>query len=143
MGRILSLPETGAPLLNVPVVVSGRLPDPAAQDEVAVNEPFAEANHFRPGDRFSANLNGRRRELTITGTLLSPEFIYTLPPGGMMPDNKGFGILWMPRARRRRRLRHDRRLQRRRAEAAPRCRPGRGDRRGGPVAGALRRPRRL
>jgi putative ABC transport system permease protein len=28
---------------------------------VAVNEPFARANGFRPGDTFEANLDGRKR----------------------------------------------------------------------------------
>jgi len=44
-----------------------------------------------------ANLNGRKRALRLTGTVLSPEFIYTIGPGAMMPDNAIFGILWMPR----------------------------------------------
>ncbi|PWE31426.1 ABC transporter permease [Maritimibacter sp. 55A14] len=95
-GRIVSLPRGGAPELNLPVLVAGRLPDPEAADEIAVNAPFAAANGFRPGDRLSANLNGRKRALTITGTLLSPEFIYTIGPGALVPDSAGFGILWMP-----------------------------------------------
>ncbi|MEI2807459.1 ABC transporter permease [Albidovulum sp.] len=96
VGRILSLPASGEPLLNLPLLRSGRLPDPDATDEVAVNEPFARANRFVPGDSFFANLNGTRRELTITGTVLSPEFIYTLGPGAMMPDNEGFGVIFLP-----------------------------------------------
>lgn len=95
VGRLLSLPDHGAPLLNVPVLRSGRLPETGF--EVAVNQPFALANRLQPGDRIAANLNGRKRMLTITGTLLSPEFIYTLGPGAMMPDNRGFAILWMQR----------------------------------------------
>lgn len=95
MGRVISLPATGTPALNVPILRAGRLPDPEARDEVAVNEPFAQANGFALGDSFQANLNGQKRELTITGMLLSPEFIYTLGPGSLMPDNEGFGILWM------------------------------------------------
>ncbi|MHA6265107.1 ABC transporter permease [Arenibacterium sp. CAU 1754] len=95
-GRILSLPETGQPRLNLPIVRKGRLPDPFATNEVAVNEPFAIANRLQIGDRFSANLEGQKRELTLTGMLLSPEFIYTIGPGAMMPDNKTYGILWMP-----------------------------------------------
>ncbi|WP_397543355.1 FtsX-like permease family protein [Roseovarius salis] len=94
--RLLSLPADGRQRLNVPVLRTGRLPDPGATDEVAVNQPFAEANDLRPGDTFEANLNGRKRELTLTGTLLSPEFIYTIGPGALMPDNETFGIVWMP-----------------------------------------------
>lgn len=94
--HILSLPSTGLPHLNLPVLREGRLPAVDAEDEVAVNQPFAVANHLKPGDTFEANLNGRLRELTLTGTLLSPEFIYTIGPGALMPDNETFGILWMP-----------------------------------------------
>ncbi len=95
-GRILSLPDTGA-LLNAPLLVAGRLPDPDSDAEVAVNARFAAANGFRPGDRFAAIADGTRLDLVITGTLRSPEFIYTLPPGGLMPDDAGFGVIWMPR----------------------------------------------
>ncbi len=98
VGQFISLPADGLPRLNVPLIRSGRLPDPQATGEVMVNEPFARANGFVPGDVFHANLNGQKRPLTITGTALSPEYIYTIGPGDMMPDNEGFGILWMPEA---------------------------------------------
>lgn len=74
-GHILSYPETGAPVLNVPLLISGRFPDPLNPDEVVVNAPFAEANGFRPGDTFSATLEGQKRPLIIVGTALSPEFL--------------------------------------------------------------------
>lgn len=93
VGRILSLPKAGMPQLNVPVLRSGRWPD--APGEVAVNEPFAKSNGFAAGDSFLANLDGSKRRLTITGTALSPEFIYTLGPGALMPDSETFGIIWM------------------------------------------------
>lgn len=96
VGRVISLPASGEPVLDVPLIGSGHLPDPDAADEVAVNEPFARANRLSLGDTFFANLNGTRRELTVTGTVLSPEFIYTLGPGAMMPDNLRFGVIFLP-----------------------------------------------
>ncbi|RSK31612.1 ABC transporter permease [Rhodovulum iodosum] len=96
VGLVISLPNGGLSQLNRPVIRSGRLPDPDAADRVMVNAPFALAHGFGAGDVFSANLNGRKRPLTITGTVLSPEYIYTLGPGALMPDNEGFGIIWMP-----------------------------------------------
>ena len=96
VGQLISLPIAGLPRLNVPMLRSGNWPDPTASDEVVVNEPFAIANGYLPGDVIYANLNGAKRPLTITGTVMSPEFIYTIGPGDMMPDNEGFGILWMP-----------------------------------------------
>jgi putative ABC transport system permease protein len=96
VGHVLSYPETSDPVLNVPLLVSGRFPDPISTDEVVVNAPFARANGFSEGDRFSANLRGQKRDLIIVGTVLSPEFVYTIGPGALMPDNSAFGIIWMP-----------------------------------------------
>ncbi len=96
VGQLISLPTAGLPRLNVPLLRSGNWPDPTSSSEVVVNEPFAIENGFVIGDVFYANLNGARRPLTITGTVMSPEFIYTIGPGDMMPDNEGFGIIWMP-----------------------------------------------
>lgn len=93
-GRILSLPAEG-PRLNLPLLRRGRLPNPDHPDEVALSEPFAEANNLVPGSRFRAVLNGQMRELQVTGWLLSPEFIYTIAPGSMMPDDKHYGLIWM------------------------------------------------
>jgi len=81
--------------LNLPLLIEGRFPDPAVTSEIVVNAPFAEANNFRPGDSFSANLRGQKRSFTIVGAEQSPEFVYTIGPGAMMPDNEAFGIIWM------------------------------------------------
>jgi putative ABC transport system permease protein len=96
VGQFISIPVTGQPRLNVPLLRSGRYPDPQSSTEVLVNEPFATANGYLPGDQIQANLDGRKRRLTITGAALSPEYIYTIGPGDMMPDNERFGIFWMP-----------------------------------------------
>ncbi len=92
--RVLSLPAAG-PELNLPLVRRGRLPDPERPDEVALAEPFAEAHGLFPGAQFRGVLNGQLRELTVTGWVLSPEFIYTMAPGAMMPDDRRFGLIWM------------------------------------------------
>lgn len=94
-GRILSLPPEGA-RLNTPVLVSGGLPEPEADHDVAVSARFAQANAFAAGDSFAAIVDGTKIELRITGTVRSAEFIYALPPGGLMPDDAGFAVIWMP-----------------------------------------------
>ena len=33
--------------------------------------------------------------MTIVGTVLSPEYVYTIGPGQMMPDNRNMGMIWM------------------------------------------------
>lgn len=94
--QIVSLPEVGRPRLNQPLLTMGRWPAPDAPDEVLVNAPFAAAHGYRPGDQFAATLGGVRRQLTVVGAALSPEFIYTIGPGSMMPDPASHGVLWMP-----------------------------------------------
>ena len=95
-GEFISLPDKREQTLNRLFMRQGRLPDPASEHDVVVNESFADAHGFGLGSRFSAVLNGRKRELTIVGTALSPEFIYAVGPGDIMPDNRRFGIMWMP-----------------------------------------------
>ncbi|MFD1329124.1 ABC transporter permease [Mycoplana ramosa] len=97
VAQVISLPDIGPQLMNALVVRSGRLVDPTRPDEVVVSEPFAEAHRLKPGDSFDAVLRGRKRTLQVVGTALSPEFVYAIAPGGLMPDDERFGILWMGR----------------------------------------------
>src|SRR5215510_11473539 len=93
-GQFISLPESGQPILNQLHMRIGRVPEPGSLD-VVVSESFAAAHAFAPGSRFSAILNGRKRELVVVGVALSPEFIYAVGPGDLMPDDRRFGIVWM------------------------------------------------
>ena len=96
-GRIMSLPEFGEPRLNVPYLRRGRLPAPRADHEIAINEDFADAHGFQPGDRLVAIIKGHRKRLDIVGIALSPEYMYAIPPGALFPDYERYGILWMNR----------------------------------------------
>lgn len=95
-GMFISLPESGEPMLNRPYMRMGRMPEAGSVDEVLISENFANAQNFVPGSRFSAILNGRKRELVVAGVALSPEFIYAIGPGDLMPDDRRFGVFWMP-----------------------------------------------
>ena len=94
-GQFISLPESGEPKLNRIYLRLGRLPDPGRPNEVVINESFAKAHNFSPGFHFSAILNGRKRELAVVGVALSPEFVYAVGPGDIMPDDRRFGIIRM------------------------------------------------
>jgi putative ABC transport system permease protein len=96
-GRIVSIPGTGRPRLNDVFLRQGTWIEPGRADQVLVNEAFAEANGFGPGDSVAAVINGTRRELVITGIVLSPEFVYSLRPGDVVPDDRRNGIFWMAR----------------------------------------------
>lgn len=96
-GIAVSLPDEGEPAVNRPYLRQGRLPEASRANEVAVVETFATAHGFELGDRFHALFNGKRRELEIVGIVLSAEYVYAIGPGDMMPDQRRFGIFYMPR----------------------------------------------
>lgn len=74
----------------------GRLPDPRRANEAVVSQGFALAHGLAPGSRVNVLMNGQMRELSVTGIAISPEFVYAVGPGDMMPDRRRFGIAWMP-----------------------------------------------
>ena len=94
-GMILSLPDFREARLNRLFVRAGRLPEPGRSDEVVVNEDFAQAQGFSLGSTFSAVVHGTRQSLTVVGVALSPEYVYAIGPGDLVPDNRRFGIIWM------------------------------------------------
>lgn len=97
IGRLASLPATETGGLNRVAIRAGRWPDPEQADEVIVHEPFAEAHGMGLGDGFHIVMNGRKRHVRIVGIGLSPEFVYAIAPGSLMPDDARFGIVWMSR----------------------------------------------
>ncbi len=96
-GRLVSIPDDRRPLLNDLYLRRGRWIEPGRDDEVLLNEPFALAHRLEPGKRFAALINGRRRMLRVVGHALSPEYVYVMPPGEIVPDDARFGIVWMDR----------------------------------------------
>ena len=96
-GRLVSIPADRRPRVNDLFLRRGRWIESGRRDEVLASEGFADAHGLNPGDRVPAVINGRLRRLTIVGIALSPEYIYTIRPGELVPDDKRFGIFWMDR----------------------------------------------
>ncbi|MCK5668776.1 MAG: ABC transporter permease, partial [Gammaproteobacteria bacterium] len=92
--QVVSLPDLGEPAVNRIYIREGRLPDPERDDEVILNEVFAEAHGLRPDDRIEIIIKGHLKQLRVVGVALSPEFIYQVAPGAIMPDNKRYAVMW-------------------------------------------------
>ncbi len=97
VGRLISVPAPQRPALCDVFLREGRYLDAGHPDEVLVSEKFARAHRLGPGDSVVAIINGRRRALQIVGLALSPEYIYQIRPGEILPDEKRFGVFWMER----------------------------------------------
>lgn len=93
--QAVSLPDFESPRLNDVYLSEGRRLDPAQEDEILLLESFAKAHGLSPGDELSATMNGTRRTFRIAGIAQSPEFLYSTPPGEMVPDDARFAVIWM------------------------------------------------
>ncbi|MGV3492843.1 MAG: ABC transporter permease [Ramlibacter sp.] len=97
IGQLIGMDLRRPQRLNQVGLRSGRWPQGGTrvggEIEAVVNVSFAEAHKLQPGATVSALVNGKRRTLRITGTALSPEYIF----GGVMgmPDLRAFGVFWM------------------------------------------------
>ena len=96
-GLLVSVPEDEQPLLNRLFIREGRLVRAGREDEVLLNETFAQAHELRPGSELTAIVNGKRRVLTVVGIALTPEHLLQVQPGTLFPDPERYGVLWMGR----------------------------------------------
>jgi putative ABC transport system permease protein len=94
----VSLPDRAPARLNRLSVRAGRALLPDERGAVLVTEGFASANGLVPGSTLAAVVNGKRERLRIAGVALSPEFVYAIGPGMVLPDDRSFGVVWMARA---------------------------------------------
>ena len=96
-GEILSLPDNREPSVNNVYLVRGRLPRPEGDNEAVVHEGFARSHGLEIGDSVAATVYGGRKQLSIVGIGLSPEHVYSIAPGQLVPDSRLFGVFWMSR----------------------------------------------
>ncbi|WP_444995188.1 ABC transporter permease [Aliikangiella sp. IMCC44359] len=96
-GKVISLPDSHSPLLNHLYLRSGRMLYPNEESAILADESFFNAHELELGDKISIIMNGYRRNLKVVGVVLSPEYVYSMAPGALMPDGKRFGVFWMSR----------------------------------------------
>lgn len=97
VANLVSLPSHGEPLLNLPALQAGRAVAQGRDDEAVVLARFADARGLGLDDRIAVLLNGAKRQVRIVGLAYSPEFVYAIGPGQLMPDDKRFAVVWMDR----------------------------------------------
>lgn len=97
IGQLIGLDLRRGQQLNRVSLRAGRFPEPGSRPagalEAVVSEGFAEAHGLQPGASVTALVNGKQRVLRITGTALSPEYIFAGLWG--MPDLRAFGVFWV------------------------------------------------
>lgn len=95
IGTLISIPDHSQPNLNQLYLKVGRYPDEMRLDEIIADDAFTEKHDLVVGDKVTAILNGVLRDFTIVGIAMSPEYIYSIAPGALVPDPLRYGIFWM------------------------------------------------
>jgi putative ABC transport system permease protein len=95
LGEIISIPESHPPSVNRLHLSLGRLPASGSPNEAVILKRFAEAHRIGVGDKISFIVRGREVQAVITGLVMSPEHVYAIAPGELVPDERRFGVLWM------------------------------------------------
>lgn len=95
--QIVSVPDHRQPLMNQLYLKAGTTLTAGRDNEVLISGSFADAHRLRPGNHLYGTINGKRKRLQIAGVALSPEHIFQLQPGSVIPDFKSFGTVWMAR----------------------------------------------
>jgi putative ABC transport system permease protein len=93
--RFVSLSRPAEAQLDQVRILSGRMVEPGARDEVIVSASFAETWNILPGSSLKAVVNGRLARLRVVGVGVSPEFVWASEPRTGMPDPWHFGVAWM------------------------------------------------
>jgi putative ABC transport system permease protein len=96
-GLFLSVPRSHGHVVNDVYIRRGRHVEANGRHEALVSEAFADRNHVSPGDRVKAVIAGHPVSLEVVGVALSPEFLMQIQPGGLIPDDRRFGVFWMAR----------------------------------------------
>jgi putative ABC transport system permease protein len=94
--RLVSIRPEQATRLNDVLIVDGTLPA-ARSRGILLDSGFLEANGLKPGDTLPVIIVGNQVELTVTGAMQSPEFIYILRNlMDIYPDPETFGVAYLP-----------------------------------------------
>ncbi|MBO8129023.1 MAG: ABC transporter permease [Peptococcaceae bacterium] len=97
--RLVSLPGPKDDRVNDLHLVRGSRLDQNSIGETLILKEFAEFHELQPGDRVEPIIDGIRRELTVRGVVISPEYLYLLQDRQQMATSpRDFGVFFVTRA---------------------------------------------
>ena len=95
--QLIALPSQESYALDKLVLAAGRLPSADRSDEAVALKAFLDAAHVSLGQRLVAIVAGRQVSVTIVGSILSPEYVYS-PSETALPDDAHQAVIWAAKA---------------------------------------------
>ncbi|MCX7614492.1 MAG: FtsX-like permease family protein [Clostridiales bacterium] len=96
--RIITLPDDKKDVVNDIMIKSGRYFSSSENNQCLVEEGFYKAHNLKPGDEIYPVVGGKEVKLKVIGSVRSPEYVYPLREGELVPDNKKFGIFYIKKS---------------------------------------------
>ncbi len=94
-GTVLSLPAYQDSAINGIALRRGSYFTYELRNQVICSDKFARARGIEPGDTLTLITGGVRKELVVTGTADSPEYIYLAAPGSLVDDPESYGVFYV------------------------------------------------
>ena len=94
-GQVISMPTFPKSVINDIILKSGSYFTPESDNQVIVSEKFAQAHNIKPGSFINLILNGQSKKIMVMGTAISAEYVYIVPPGGIISDPGDYGIFYI------------------------------------------------
>jgi putative ABC transport system permease protein len=96
IGRVISLPDRGAPSVNRLFLRDGRMPSNPRARELLLESQFARYHGYRPGGKIRVVVDGEEEDFSIAGLVSSPEYIIVVRSKEfLMPMPGTFGVMFM------------------------------------------------
>ncbi|HEY3338683.1 MAG TPA: FtsX-like permease family protein [Propionicimonas sp.] len=94
VARVVGLPNTGRPLVNDLLLLSGGWPRRGGA-EALLHTKFAQETGARAGDELTILMGRNHKHVRVVGTAASPEYMYAVPEKGSLPSPREFAVLFM------------------------------------------------
>lgn len=93
--RLITIDADHAATVNALQLTKGRLPAPAATDEVVLDPKFSGETGIGPGDTLVLRVSGQRKRVRVVGVGSDPEYLYPLRSEGDLPTPGEFAVVWL------------------------------------------------
>ncbi|MCY6369435.1 ABC transporter permease [Clostridium ganghwense] len=94
--RLISIDLSKDFHLNSPILMEGNNLKNNSNN-ILVDTNFLKANNLKIGDKINLIIEGKKIEFTISGTEMSPDFVYAMKSGqDLFPNPEAFGIAYIP-----------------------------------------------
>lgn len=97
LGRAVGMPSSGSPAVDDVILLQGKPLDPTDPSGVLVDHHLTDAFGLHVGDTLDVNVGGAWQTVTVRGTVVSPEYLWTARSRQeiLVPPDQ-FGVVFVP-----------------------------------------------